>query len=117
MNEYQAYMECTRAVQTGYYKRSVDNASKLQTDHYTLDPFGNSNSRTQVVTNLLKDAIRNSEDQRQQEQQSSDILWKKIDNASNGIMTSSAGSVTGVDSLQQSSSPSQNKDLPLLIKR
>jgi len=120
MNEYQAYMECTRAVQTGYYKRSVDTASKYPVDTYSLDPYGNSNPRTQVVTSLLKEAIRKTEQQNQQhkETQSSDSLWDSINDASKTrLPTPVASNIPGVEHLRRSISPTQTEDLPLLIKR
>lgn len=120
MGEYQDYMECTRAVQTGYYKRSVDNTAKYHLDTYSLDPYGKSNPKTQVITNLLKGAVQQTmeqqhQHQQQQQNQNSNTLWKKINAAVSSSILSPATS--DVSNIGGSITQTGEKDLPILIKR
>lgn len=114
MYEYQAYMECTRAVQTGYYKRSVDNPRSVNHHSEYLKDTNGFNPNSQVVTNLFKDLIRKTErhQRKNKKKNESDMLWREIAGESSDMLPSVAD-----DNFRSSISPSQTKDLPVLIKR
>lgn len=112
--EYQAYMECTRAVQTGYYKRSVDNPRSVNHHSEYMKDANGFNPNSQVVTNMFKDLIRKTERhlRKNKQKNESDMLWREIAGESSDMIPSVAD-----DNFRSSISPSQTKDLPVLIKR